>query len=155
MYLRDVLWRLYNQTGDGTATAAVIFQDIYNEGVRYLAAGGNARRLHDYLQQGVQVIIDHLTGLTVEVKGKEQLAQVAESVCYDPPMAKMMGEIFDIIGEYGRLEIREGRSRELEREYVEGMYWERGLVSREMNTDRSRLTTEFENAAHLNQRSGN
>jgi len=149
MYLRDVLWRLHEQVGDGTATAAVLFQVIYNEGVRYLTSGGNARRLHDYLQQGMTAVIDHLTGMTVEAKGKTQLAQVAEAICYDPSLAKMMGEIFEIVGEYGRLEIREGRSRELEREYVEGMYWERGLVSREMITDHTRLRTEFENAAIL------
>jgi chaperonin GroEL len=149
MYLRDVLWRLHDQVGDGAATAAVLFQVIYNEGVRYLTSGGNARRLHDYLQQGMTAIVDHLTGMTVEAKGKAQLAQVAESICYDPSLAKMMGEIFEIVGEYGRLEIREGRGRELEREYVEGMYWERGLVSREMVTDQTRLRTEFESAAIL------
>ncbi len=149
MYLRDLLWRLHDQTGDGTATAAILFQVVYNEGVRYLAAGGNARRLHDYLQHGLAAILNYLTKMTVEVKGKKQLAQIAQAGCYDPAMAKMMGEIFDIIGEYGRLEIREGRGRELEREYVEGMYWERGLMSRQMATDPQRLRAEFENAAIL------
>ncbi len=149
MFIRDVLWRLREQAGDGTATAAVLFQSVYNEGVRYLAAGGNAMRLHSYLEKGMQVILDHLTDMTVHVAGKEKLAQIAESICYDPPLARMLGEIFDIIGECGRLEIRPGRSRGLEREYVEGMYWERGLVSREMITDRNRLRTELENAAIL------
>ncbi len=149
MYLRDVLWRLHDQTGDGTATAALLFQVVYNEGVRYLTSGGNARHLHDYLQQGLGHILNQLTEMTVEVKGKKQLAQVAQAVCYDPSMADMIGEIFDIIGEYGRLEIREGRGRGLEREYVEGMYWERGLMSRQMTTDPSRFKAEFENAAIL------
>ncbi|MCL4302391.1 MAG: chaperonin GroEL [Anaerolineae bacterium] len=149
MFIRDMLWRLHDQVGDGTATAAVLFQAIYNEGVRYLTAGGDARRLHEFLQKGLEIILDQLSRMTVSASGKEQLAQIAESICYDPDLAKMMGEIFDIIGEYGRLEIRPGRGRELEREYVEGMYWERGLVSREMITDHSRARTEFENAAIL------
>jgi chaperonin GroEL len=149
MFVRDMLWRLYDQVGDGTAAAAVLFQAIYNEGVRYLTAGGNARRLHEYLQKGLEIILDQLTRMTTQVSGKEQLAQIAESICYDPALAKMMGEIFDIIGEYGRLEIRPGRGRELEREYVEGMYWERGLVSREMISDHRRARTELENAAIL------
>ncbi len=149
MFLRDVLWRLHDQVGDGTATAAVLFQLIYNEGVRYLASGGNARRLQTHLEKGTGAILDQLTGMTVHLSGKEELAQIAETVCYDPSMAKLMGEIFDIIGEYGRLEIRPGRGRELEREYVEGMYWERGLVSREMIVDHQRLRTEFEDAAIL------
>jgi chaperonin GroEL len=156
MFVREVLCRLHDQVGDGTATAAVLFQSVYNAGIHYLASGGNAMRLRTCLEQGMRVILDHLTGMTVRVSGKEKLAEVAESVCYDPPLASMLGEIFDIIGEYGRLEIRAGRGRELEREYVEGMYWERGLVSREMITDHRRAATpgrlartEFENAAIL------
>ena len=149
MLVRDVLWRLHDQVGDGTATAAVLFQSIYNEGVHYLASGGNAMRLQSYLEKGMRAILDHLTGMTVHVTGKEKLAQIAETICYDPPLAKMLGEIFDIVGEYGRVEIRPGRSRGLEREYVEGMYWERGLFSREMITDHSQVRTEFENAAVL------
>ena len=42
MFLRDVLWRLQDQVGDGTATAAVLFQAVYNEGVRYLACKTSA-----------------------------------------------------------------------------------------------------------------
>jgi chaperonin GroEL len=149
MYLRDVLWRLHDQVGDGTATAAVLFQAVYNEGVRYITAGGSARQIQEYLERGMAAIISHLSRMTVELRGQEKLAQIAESICYDPAMAKLMGEIFDIIGEYGRLEIREGRTRELEREYVEGMFWERGLVSREMVSDHTKPKTEFENAAIL------
>jgi chaperonin GroEL len=149
MFIREMLWHLYDQVGDGTATAAVLFHSVYNGGIRYLAAGGNAMRLDHHLKTGMRAILDHLTGMTVRVSGKEKLAQVAESICYDPPLARMLGEIFDIIGEYGRLEVRPGRSRELEREYVEGMYWERGLVSRGMINDQQRLRTEFENAAIL------
>ncbi len=74
---------------------------------------------------------------------------MAQSLSYDPPLAKLLGEMFDIVGAYGRLEIRAGRSRELEREYVEGMYWDWGLCSREMVVDHSRLRTEFENPAIL------
>jgi chaperonin GroEL len=149
MFIREVLWQLYEQAGDGTATAAILFQSIYNEGIRYLASGGNATRLNAYLQKGMQAILNYLRGMSTPVEGKARLAQVAESICYAPPLAEMLGEIFDILGQYGRLEIRSGRTRGLEREYVEGMYWERGLVSREMIADHQRVRTEFEDAAIL------
>ena len=149
MFVREMLWTLHDQVGDGTATAAVLFQAIYNQGIRYLASGGNATRLKHHLEQGMRLILKELGGMTTQVRDPERLTQVAESICYDPSLSKMMGEIFDIIGEYGRLEIRAGRTREDEREYVEGMYWERGLVSRGMITDQQRLRTEFENGAIL------
>jgi len=149
MLVRDVLWTLHDQVGDGTASAAVLLQSVFNGGVRYLASGGNASGLKQHLEQGMRLILEELTGKSRAVSGAEQLSQVARSICYDASMAKLLGEIFDIIGEYGRLEIRPGRSRQDEREYVEGLYWDRGLVSREMVTDAGRQRTEFENGAIL------
>ncbi len=149
MFVRHMLWRLHEKVGDGTATAAVSFQSIYNQGVRYNVAGGNAMQLRRYLEAGLQVILDELTRMAIHLEGKENLAQIAETICYDPPLAKMLGEIFDIIGEYGQLEVRSGRSRELEREYVEGMYWKGGVHSRQMITGHTNLRTEMENAAIL------
>jgi chaperonin GroEL len=149
MLARDCLGRVDDQVGDGTATAAVLLQSIYDEGVRYLAADGNAMRLQASLQEGMHVVLDHLSESALPMTGKEELAQVAETVCHDPPLAELLGEIFDIIGEYGRLEVRAGHGRGLRREYVEGMYWEQGLISRRLVTDKQRLRTEFEDAAIL------
>ncbi len=146
MLIRDLLWRLQNQVGDGTATAAVIFGAVYTEGVRYLTAGGNSRRLQTHLDTGIEVMLDQLSAMTRTLSGKEKLAQLAESISYDPELSRYMGEVFDIIGAHGRLEIRKGRSRAIEREYVEGMYWERGLMSRQMIADLDRVRTEYENA---------
>jgi chaperonin GroEL len=147
--VRDMLWRLQDQVGDGTATAAVLFGSVYNQGIRYLTAGGNAMRLQHFLNKGLQAILDQLATMTSQIAGREQLAYIAESLSYDPPLSKLLGEIFDIIGAHGRLEIRPGRSRELEREYVEGMYWDWGMHSREMIADFGRACTEFENPAIL------
>ena len=36
MFVRHILWRVHEQIGDGTATAAVIFQAVYNGGIHIL-----------------------------------------------------------------------------------------------------------------------
>ena len=149
MFVRQLLWHLHEQVGDGTATAAVMFQTLFNEGIKYITSGGNAAILHNYLQQSLRVIDQELAAMTMPIEGKERLAQIAQSICYDPPLAKMMGEVFDIIGEHGRLELRTGQGRELEREYVEGIYWEKGVLSRAMLTDPVKQRTDLENAAIL------
>ena len=149
MFTRHLLWRLRERVGDGTATTAVLFQSIFNQGVHHVVSGGNAMQLRRYLEKSIPLILDELTAMTIPVDGREQLAKIAEGICYDPLLAKLLGEIFDIVGEYGRLEIRSGRARELEREYVEGMYWETGLFSREMITDHTLFRTQLENAAIL------
>lgn len=149
MLLRHMIWRQHEDVGDGTATTAVMFQAIYNEGIRYIAAGGNAMRLRVHLERGMRVILNELATMTTHIYGQKHLARLAEAICYDNALAKVLGEIFDIIGEYGRLEIRTGQGRGIEREYVEGMYWDSGLLSRAMATDQGRMRAELENPAVL------
>ena len=149
MLIRNVLWRMREQVGDGTATAAVIFQATYNEGLRYLAAGGNPMLLRTHILKGLEDILDELDRQAFHVTGKHELTRLATAVSRDEELGKVLGEIFDIIGAYGRLEIRDGQYRTHEREYVEGMYWEGGLLSREMMTNIQLQRAESENAAIL------
>jgi chaperonin GroEL len=149
MFLREALWRLHGQVGDGATTSAILFQAVFDEGVRYIAAGGNAARLRTHLNRGLQVIMDELTGMVAEVEGSQHLIGLARTINHDDALAEMLGEILAEIGEFGRLEIRQGQTRELLREQVEGMYWERGLMSRQMATDQRRQRTDFIDAAVL------
>jgi chaperonin GroEL len=93
--------------------------------------------------------MDELDRMTVRLQGREDLAHLAETLCYDPALARTLGEIFDTIGEYGRLEIRPGRGRELECEYIDGMYWDGGWLSRLMVADQPRMMAELEGASIL------
>ncbi|MGC9523370.1 MAG: chaperonin GroEL [Anaerolineae bacterium] len=149
MLVRNVLWSLREDAGDGTATAAVLFRSVYEEGLRYLTSGGNAMRLRVHLERGLREILDELDSMAIRVEGEKDLSRLATAISQDPELGEMLGEIFDIIGEYGRLEIRKGKSRGYEREYVEGMYWSGGLLSRTLITDVERQRTELQNAAIL------
>jgi len=149
MLLRNVLWTVREEVGDGTATAAVVFEATYQGGVRYLASGGNAMRLRTHLERGLREILNELDGMTGRVVGKEELTRLATVITREPELGKLLGEIFDILGEYGRLEIRKSQGRFFDREYVEGMYWNGGLLSRTLITDIARQRTELQNAAVL------
>ena len=149
MYLRQLLWNLHETAGDGTATAALIFHTIYKEGLKYIANGGNAMLLREILEKATPFILSELESMTFILEGKGQLARLAETICYDPELARMLGEIFDIIGEFGRLEIRAGQGRTMQREYVEGMYWHGPIFSREMIPDPLAGRVQLEDAAIL------
>jgi chaperonin GroEL len=119
MLVRHLLWRIYEQVGDGTVTAAVIFHAVYNQSVPYIVAGGSPMRMRRYLERGAQLIRDELAGMVRHVEGQEQLARIAESICHERELAGLLGEIFDIIGEHGQVESRSSPGRGLDREYVE------------------------------------
>ncbi len=149
MYLRHLLWRIHQDVGDGTATAAVLFQAVFNEGVRFITAGGNAMLLRRSLEEGQKLIDDRLQAMSIPLTDPQQLVQMAESVCYDADITRELGHIFDIIGEHGYLQIRSGRSREVEREYVEGTFWPSKLLSKGLNTSQVRPKAVLYDAAIL------
>ncbi len=149
MLARALICRQNERMGDGSATAAVLLATIYNGGLHYLASGGNAMRLRHHLERALEKSLVALDEQTYTVQGKHKLAQVAESICHDADLAKLLGEIFDIIGAYGRLDIRKDHSRILRREYIEGMAWDSGLFSRDMIVNRAQLQTVYEEPAFV------
>jgi len=149
MYLRQMLAALHESVGDGSATAAVIFSTIYKMGLRYIMSGGDAMHLREHLEKAAVLLIKELEPHSVMLEGKEALTRLAETICYDPEIAKLLGEIFDVIGEYGRLDVQIGKGRGLEREYVEGMYWNGAIFSRHMISDPNLGRAQLEDAVIL------
>lgn len=106
-------------------------------------------RLREHLEKITPSILDELEGMAFMLEGKDRLARLAETICYEPELARILGEIFDVIGAFGRLEIRTGQGRTMEREYIEGMYWNGGLFSREMASSPGSGRAQLEETAIL------
>ncbi|HEU5090184.1 MAG TPA: TCP-1/cpn60 chaperonin family protein, partial [Roseiflexaceae bacterium] len=149
MLLRHALWRIHDEVGDGTATAAVLFDSVYNQALRYLAAGGNAMRLRRALKAVQDDVLAELDRQTRPIWGRHNLAALAESLCFDAALAAMLGEIFDIVGEYGQIDVGTAHTRTLERQFVEGTYWPSSTLSAHMYTDQVRQRAELTEAALL------
>jgi len=145
MLVRSMILRQHERVGDGTATAAVLFKSIFDAGLRYIAAGGNAMLLRNYLENAIPCIFDELDRMVFKLEGERALSQMAMSVCHDAALSALMGGAFDLIGEFGRLDIREDYGRVLGREYVEGSYFHTGLLSRTQLPEDSSAKLTFEN----------
>ncbi len=149
MYLRHLLWRMREESGDGTATTAVLFGEILHQGVRHIINGGHAVPLRTYLEKGARLVMGEIGKQARPVENRDQVMRIAESICYDPPMARLLGEIFDTIGEFGHFELRSGHGRGLECEYTEGTYWEGPLHAKVMLNDPAENRAYLENAGVL------
>ena len=144
MFIRHVVCSLQEKVGDGTAAAALLFQKLFSEGLRYVVNGGNAMILRRHFDAAIPLILAELDRMTQPLSGKKRLTGLAMTISHHPVLSEYLGEIFDIIGDFGRLEIRTGRGRELIREYVEGLWWDNGVLSREMVVDKIQMQTTFE-----------
>ncbi|MBE0698187.1 MAG: hypothetical protein IH586_14805 [Anaerolineaceae bacterium] len=149
MYMRHMLWKVRESCGDGTATAAVLFEEVTRLGIRHIVYGGNAMPLRSYLEKGARIIYDQIGSLACPVSDPSVVAHIAESICYDPAMATALGEVFDTIGEFGSFELRSGQGRGLETEYVNGTYWEGPLHSKTMFNFPLQQKAALKNAAVL------
>jgi chaperonin GroEL len=149
MFLRHVLWRQRERAGDGTATTAVLFQSVYNQGAKYLAAGGDAMRLRTFLERGLRVILDALDAQATQLGGREQIAQIAHALCQDDELAAMLAEILDAVSEHGGVDVRSGHGGALERQYVLGSYYKGKPLSEWTLADQPARRVELEEPAVL------
>ncbi len=135
MMLRHATWKTFEAVGDGGATTAVLFQAIMRHIAPYVAAGGDPVALRRHLERGLAVATAALRDQARPLDGPDEIARAAETLCHDPKLAVMLGEIFDIIGTDGYLQIEDGYAPCLERKYVEGVHWGEGYLSPYFNTN--------------------
>jgi chaperonin GroEL len=147
MLVRSMLVRQHERVGDGTATTAVLFEAVFNGGLRYIAAGGSAMQFRRHLERALPCLLDALDHMMFPLEGQAALTRMALSLCHDEELAGFMGESFELLGEYGRLAIREGYGRRLLREYVEGSHFYTGAVARALLPEDAEATLRLENPA--------
>jgi Chaperonin GroEL (HSP60 family) len=81
MFVRHMVWRLHEDVGDGTATAAVMFLELLEQGMRYVAAGGDPALLRRHLLSMTESICAALAAQAMPLEGRQQMMNVAESIC--------------------------------------------------------------------------
>jgi chaperonin GroEL len=152
MLFRQAMWRMHVDAGDGTTTMAVLYQTIFNEGLRYVTQfGSNAMLLRAGLEAGLTAILAALDQAATPIVDRDQIAIMARGMCQeDLEMANMLGEIFDIVGPDGLIIVEPGHRHEIEREYIDGTYWHlSGWLSRHFITVPKEKKAIFEDAALL------
>jgi len=152
MLIRNALWRMHLEAGDGSSTMAVICQVLVDEGVRAIIQFGcHPMLLREGLEKGLRAVQEALRQDVIQLAGREEIARMARGLVQGhDELAKMLGEVFDIVGPDGFIAVDKGNRLGLEREYVEGTYWDlSGWFSPLFVTEPSFKRTVFEDAALL------
>src|ERR1700687_4403519 len=73
MLMRHVVWRSFDQVGDGAATTAVIAQALLREATRLIAAGATPALLRQGIEAGLVEALEALDCLSIPVDSLEAL----------------------------------------------------------------------------------
>ena len=145
MYLRGLLWRVHEEAGDGTATAAAIFATALAEGRRAIAAGVPAQPLRAAIEREAESVAAAIAAQTVPIAGEATLRAMARAIGGDEELAAPIAEALDVVGPWGQIDLRKGSPRSTTLEFVDGSFWESMLLSTPAFTDPVRQRTEVAN----------
>lgn len=142
---KEVASKTNDVAGDGTTTATVLAQAIVNEGLRYVAAGGNPIAVKRGIDKAVSMVVEEIKKNAQTIKSKEQVEFVATIAGNDPEIGREVAEAMDKVGKDGVITVEESRGRETTLEIVEGMQFDRGYISPYFVTDPERMEAVLEN----------
>ena len=138
--VKEVASKTSDVAGDGTTTATVLAQAIYNEGAKLVAAGLNPMDLKRGIDAAVAAIIDELKKMSTPTKGKDDIAQVGTiSANGDVEIGNMIAEAMEKVGKEGVITVEEAKTMTSELDVVEGMQFDRGYLSPYFVTDSERM----------------
>ncbi len=116
--------------GDGTTTATVLAEAIYNEGLKMVTAGINPTAVKRGIDKAVEAALEFIKSSSKPVKGHDDIAKVATiSANNNEEVGEMLAKAMDAVGREGVIEVEEGKSLQTEIEVVEGMQFDRGYIS--------------------------
>jgi chaperonin GroEL len=142
--LKEAATKTNDIAGDGTTTSVVLAQAIVHEGMRNIAAGANPMLLKRGLEKGGQAVVEAIKADAKEVKGKEEIAQIATISAADAQIGQLIADVMDKVGREGVITVEESKGLQFETEFVEGMQIDRGYISAYFVTNADRMEAVIE-----------
>lgn len=143
--IKEAAARTAEEAGDGTTTATVLAQKIYNEGLKMKAAGFQPDLLKKGIDSALFAIKQEISGHKKEVKDKEELLQVAMiSANGEKETADLIVDAIEASGVDGNIIVEEAKGFKSSLNIVDGFRVERGFLSPYFVTDKNKMSCEFD-----------
>ena len=145
--VREVASKTSDVVGDGTTTATILAEAIFNEGMKAVVAGVNPLHMKNGMDKAVADVVEKLQAMAISVKdSKESVAQVgAISANNDAEIGALLADAMEKVGKDGVITVEEGKTLKTEVEWVEGMQFDRGYLSPYFVTDPQKMECVLEN----------
>ncbi|MBA4298771.1 chaperonin GroEL [Algoriphagus alkaliphilus] len=143
--VKEVASKTADNAGDGTTTATVLAQSIFNVGIKNVAAGANPMDLKRGIDKAVAAVVARLKENSKPISTSKEIAQVATvSANNDEEIGKMISDAMDKVGKDGVITVEEAKGTETDVKTVEGMQFDRGYLSPYFVTNTEKMEAELD-----------
>ena len=145
--VREVASKTSDVAGDGTTTATVLAEAIFNEGLRAVVSGVNPVQMKQGIERAVSDISKKLTSMSIKIDSIDEMSSVGTIASNnDTEIGGILAEAMAKVGKDGVITVDEGKSLQTETEWVEGMQFDRGYLSPYFVTDPNTMECVLEDA---------
>ncbi len=128
--VKEVASKTSDVAGDGTTTATIYAEKIFEEGLKNVTAGANAMDLKRGVDKAVEAMVGELKNLSKPIKSSREIAQVGTCAAnQSSEIGQMIADAMDKVGKDGVITVDEGQGLQTAVELVEGMQFDRGFIS--------------------------
>ena len=143
--VKEVASKTADDAGDGTTTATVLAQSMFNHGIKNVAAGANPMDIKRGIDKAVVAVVDALAKQSKPIKDNQEISQVASvSANNDIEIGEMIADAMDKVGKDGVITVEEAKGTETEVKTVEGMQFDRGYLSPYFVTNTEKMEAELD-----------
>jgi chaperonin GroEL len=137
--IKEAATKTNDIAGDGTTTSTLLAHSIVNEGLKTLAAGGNPMLIKHGIEAAAQKVSEAIKKQAIAISTREDIANVATTSAQDASIGQLIAEVMDKVGKDGVITVEESKGLDFEKEYVEGMQFDRGYISSYFITDTEKM----------------
>ena len=147
--IKEVAQKTNEVAGDGTTTATVLTQALFNEGLKQTTMGINSMAVRTGMEHAAADVVEALKAMATQITSLDEIKQVATISAESAELGEKIAETIDKVGKDGVVTVEESQSFGIETELTEGMEFDKGYVSPYMVTNHERMEAEYKNAQLL------